>query len=748
MGVSLDAQDWMLKAHRWLLSLIIALHFLLGIAFSVAVPVWEAYDEWGHYPYVRYIATHGSLPSRDQPLAEYNDTARPQPPLYYMLGAVATFWIDTSDWHAPVENRYSSLPTAMGGYNRALHGYEEDFPWKGWVLAVHVARLVSVLLSTVTVWLTYQIGRTLFPDRCEIALGAAAIAGFWPQFLFIGSVINNDNLMATCGSLVMLFMVRSVVGQPRWRDRVGLVLAQGCAIGAKIVGVAFLPVTLWGLLWSFRPLAGGIRKRRVLWLAGILVASAVLLLGLFQLAHPRYYVNFLGYLHPPRSPAALSGADWLNIVRLMWGTLWASFGWQSVGIDRWVYDVIQPVWLLAVCGLIGFFVRSRDRAVKWALLGLLGAVAMVAAMTAYRGLFSAYYFTGRYLLSTIAGFSTLLAVGLASIGGRRWGKVIVGIVVVAMAAFAVYAPFAYIVPVYARPAKLAPEAVANLAHPVHADFGHKIELLGYEFEPTAFYPGETVKVRLYWRALDEMDRNYTLAVKLIEPDDTEIASLNVHPGRGNYPTSMWRQGDIFEDSYWLPVAADATPMTLARLKVAFFQDDADLEHLPVYDDQGRFVDYAVFLGRFKVAPVHRETYQPGHAAQFDVGEAIALTGYDVPDGVRAGESLPLTLYWEAHGTPDQPYTVFVHVVDEAGNLVAQTDGQPAEGTYPTDLWALGEVIADRHSVPLPSGLATGTYDIRAGFYSVDSGERLPVRDEDGQAVPDNAIRLGTVSIGG
>jgi len=363
------------------------------------VPLWEAYDEWGHYPYVQYIATHRALPQGDDLLYMENSEVW-QPPLYYILGAVATFWADTSDWHFPEQNKYSKLPTAMGGYNRALHGYDEDFPWRGWVLAAHVVRFVSVLLSTITVGVTYWIGRTLFPARREIAWGAMAINAFWPQFLFIGSVINNDNLVGTFAALVMLFMVRSVVGPPRWSDRVGLVLGQVGAIASKIVGLAFLPVTVWGLAWSF---GKGLRRaggRRII-LAVVVIALAVALpAGSFLLSHP-HYVGRLGlYLRPPISPDDFRLDRWVGVAGLMWGTLWASFGWQSVGIDNWVYDVIQPVWLLALAGLVWFFVRSRERAVKWALLGLLGGVVMVALMTVYRGLFNAYYFTGRYLLST------------------------------------------------------------------------------------------------------------------------------------------------------------------------------------------------------------------------------------------------------------------------------------------------------------------------------------------------------------
>lgn len=276
-----------LKVHRLAL-LILALHLALGVAYSVVVPLWEVYDEWGHYPYIRYLATARALPPRGGPIAAENDTASGQPPLYYLLGAAATSWIDTSDWREPLRNRYSSHPTAMGGYNRALHGYDEDFPWRGAVLAVHVARFVSVALSAVTVWFTYLIGCVLFPRRSEVALGAMAICAFWPQFLFIGAAINNDNLVTACAAVLLWFLVRNVANPGRWRDRLGLVAASGVIVAAKAGGLMFLPLVLLGLLASWARELRTLRRRRVaalvLAVGGALVVAAVV----FVLMHPRY----------------------------------------------------------------------------------------------------------------------------------------------------------------------------------------------------------------------------------------------------------------------------------------------------------------------------------------------------------------------------------------------------------------------------------------------------------------------------
>jgi 4-amino-4-deoxy-L-arabinose transferase-like glycosyltransferase len=63
----------------------------------------------------------------------------------------------------------------------------------------------------VTVWTTYLIGRSLFPKREELALGAMAINAFWPQFLFIGSVVNKDITVTVFSCLVLLFLIRLAV---------------------------------------------------------------------------------------------------------------------------------------------------------------------------------------------------------------------------------------------------------------------------------------------------------------------------------------------------------------------------------------------------------------------------------------------------------------------------------------------------------------------------------------------------------
>ncbi len=105
---------------------------------------------------------------------------------------------------------------------------------------------------------------------------------------------------------------------------------------------------------------------------------------------------------------------------------------------------------------------------------------------------------------------------------------------------------------------------------------------------------------------------------------------------------------------------------------------------------------------------------------------IALVGYHLPAGSwQPGDVLPLTLFWRTERSLAEPLKVFVHLVDEQGGLVAQTDMEPQGGLLPTWAWTPGELIDDRYGVLLPHDVEPGSYGLRIGMYQF-SGERLPV----------------------
>ncbi len=103
----------------------------------------------------------------------------------------------------------------------------------------------------------------------------------------------------------------------------------------------------------------------------------------------------------------------------------------------------------------------------------------------------------------------------------------------------------------------------------------------------------------------------------------------------------------------------------------------------------------------------------------DFGGQVRLAGYTFDSSAAR-----LRLVWQAAPHAAVDYTVFVHVVDAAGQRVAGADAQPP---VPASQWGRGEVVVDERSLPL-AGLPAGEYRLVVGLYRPDTGARLQVAD--------------------
>ncbi len=138
---------------------------------------------------------------------------------------------------------------------------------------------------------------------------------------------------------------------------------------------------------------------------------------------------------------------------------------------------------------------------------------------------------------------------------------------------------------------------------------------------------------------------------------------------------------------------------------------------------------------------------PGMDAQLNwrLGDLARLVGYSLyPAKVRPGDRLTLTLFWAPLRNTDVAYTVFVHLWD-GKTIWGQKDGPPQEGDFPTTDWFPGDLIADTRVVPIDPATPPGRYQLIAGLYRLETGERLPVYDADDQPRGD-FVPLATVEV--
>jgi hypothetical protein len=141
----------------------------------------------------------------------------------------------------------------------------------------------------------------------------------------------------------------------------------------------------------------------------------------------------------------------------------------------------------------------------------------------------------------------------------------------------------------------------------------------------------------------------------------------------------------------------------------------------------------------EIAPTE-PTLQPSTPLQTNFDNKMELRGYDT---AREGSNLSVTLYWQALAAMPLDYTVFVHLVGPDGQTVAQHDGQPFwEVSLPTSTWQPGEMLQDKHVLPLPPNLPPGKYHLEVGVYYWQTLERLSVM-ENGSAVKD-FVEMGSI----
>jgi 4-amino-4-deoxy-L-arabinose transferase-like glycosyltransferase len=741
--------------------LILMTHLALGVFYSIAVPLWEAHDEWGHYAFVRYLATERAFPPPGTKLVERYDESH-QPPLYYILGALATFWINTDDGLELTINPYATTGDGIGGVNFAVHRWEaESFPYKGTVLAIHVTRLVSVLLSTLVVWITYLIGRSLLPAREELVLGAMAINAFWPQFLFIGSVVNNDIMVTALASLILLFMLRIVIHKTGFRDWLALGLCLAGALASKGNALALFPLILLGLTVSA---IRWIKRKSASMRWGIVALSGVGLVlawWLFQnmilrlsRSHFRSYARLAqvrAFLDPSTIAERLNWHSFIDTLQYAFITFWAAFGWGNIGVETWMYDLVALIFFLAGLGLLFFLSRRSRPQVRLGLVILIADVFFVTALPMYISLYQNKIFLmpGRYVLPVISAVSVLLSVGLAGPVPARPARILMALVAAIMFAFALLVPFRYILPAYAEPPLLSQADVQNIQSPLGVNFDNKAELLGYDVGRGRVRAGEAIAITLYWRCLGHMEHNYTMAVQMLGPDYRAYGGLNLYPGRGNFATSLWQVGDTFSETYWIPVAPDVPAPVLGRIRVALFMDDLTQEHLPVLDPQGQVADRSAVFGRIKIAPQERPEHVIENQVYYELGRKVALIGYELTPPVDREAGLDLRLYWQALSEMHEDYTVFVHWLDEEGRILTQQDNQPRNGSYPTGLWDEREIVEDLYHLPVPAEVLAGQQPviIAVGMYRLETLERLAISDGNGRHLADDQIILkGVVSV--
>jgi hypothetical protein len=125
-------------------------------------------------------------------------------------------------------------------------------------------------------------------------------------------------------------------------------------------------------------------------------------------------------------------------------------------------------------------------------------------------------------------------------------------------------------------------------------------------------------------------------------------------------------------------------------------------------------------------------------------DQLALLGDDLSAAtIKPGQPLLVYLYWQGQRPMAKDYSAFVHLLSPSGQLVAQADYLLGGWLYPTSQWPAEYMAATPSLFFVPPTAAPGEYQLRAGVYQAETGERLLTNT--GSAEQDSTL-VATITI--
>lgn len=590
------------------------------------------------------------------------------------------------------------------------------------LLAVNVATLASYALSGIGMYaLVYHFTRQR---------GAALVAGMafaFNPFRF-AHVEHVQLLSAQWTPFALLFLDR-LIRRPTWRDALGLTFFFNLQVLSCYYYALFLATALAVLGLGYLLAAPRRFTRQVI--GGMALFVVITLAIQIPLSLPYFRVSAALGFERTVEDALRGGADLTDFVTAPPGNHLYGAATAPLRGEQWWEHVTFPGLTVALLALIGAARPPADqRRLRWLYLALavvMGVLSLGPALRLdgrtlleplpYRFLFEfapgfkAVRQPARFHMFTMVGLSLLAGLGAHRLAAWRWRRVVPLACAALILAENLCAPFD-LVPV-PRPAEM-PPVYTWLAE--EAEPGPVLEL------PILMDVDSTESPRLYastrhWRRLINGYGGFfppTYAYFLFFDREFPAQPYDWIAGLGTRYVILHR---------WQYPAEE-----LQRI-------DRDLRDFAGLRRVAEFGEDQVY------EVIHPNTGQPNQPLTDAAWERqLRLLGFVAhPPAPQPGDALELKLFWQGLTAMATDYTVFVHLLDGDGALVAQHDGLHQDGARPTSAWRFEEMVVETRALALPADLAPGHYTLRVGLYDLATMQRLEVSSIDGRIMGDHLL---------
>lgn len=435
-----------------MIGLLVGITFFKGLLWLFIVPIFQTPDEPQHYSYVQYLAEKKSLPQ----LKDLSFT--PSPRLKQQMEILETEQIAHN---AHIQHSYyrqasttppyqlltsaEALDPTPGEYNYVNNYgplyYLLNLPFyylfePNLVAQVYSMRTFSLLLSCCTVIFALLAARKLPKIGEKSAFFIALFISFLPQFSFISSSINNDNLLISIFTLAFYFMISWWDKELTLKKILGLSLMATLAMFTKTQGVLLIILSIiyvFAKLWTLKKSAWKKEKFTTkafitgLTLIGLATSSTLFFRELLQKLLLQWHTVEQYF----NEHSILWFTKTITLTRLFrtYKSFVGRFGWLDTLMPQWAYVGFSVLLAAGILGLIMFLYRTyknrsliKGKTVLAPYLFLLGSVLltdlMYTALFAQNAVLHEYYnfpTQGRYYFIVILPISILIFRGLQSL---------------------------------------------------------------------------------------------------------------------------------------------------------------------------------------------------------------------------------------------------------------------------------------------------------------------------------------------
>lgn len=239
------------------------------------------------------------------------------------------------------------------------------------------------------------------------------------------------------------------------------------------------------------------------------------------------------------------------------------------------------------------------------------------------------------------------------------------------------------------------------------NYDNKIHLQKVEITNETIHYDNLLKITYYWKPLKPINEDYIVFVHFLDGSGNIIFQQDHEPYYGLSPTSRWKPNEIIKESYWTKIPP-IVPKGRYYIKIGLYNKKG---RLPVVTQNNEISD--------KIEDIQNPD-------SINYNNTIEFMGYDI-DKTQIGQDgkFKITYYWKSLEKTEKDHTIFVHFLNETGQIGFQDDYKPS---IQTSNWTMGMIYKETKIVDVPKGAEIGDYYLFLGLYTAKEG-RVPIIEE-------------------